>query len=259
MYVLKECKKCNEYKLLDQFVKSTQCIFERTNVCKECNSNYKKQYATQNKDAIKIKQRNKYIENKELRKEKGKKYYERNKFEILKRQKIYAIKNSEKIKFRQKEYRQKNKEKLSLLNKEYKNKNYEHIKKVNDLYYLNNKERIENYRNEYRKNKRKLDPVFNLQMRIRTRLYIALKRNGFSKKSKMIDIIGCSFEFLKVHLENKFSRGMTWHNMGYWHIDHIIPYASAKTEEDIIKLSHYTNLQPMWANENLKKGSNIIK
>jgi len=52
---------------------------------------------------------------------------------------------------------------------------------------------------------------------------------------------------------------MTWCNMGEWHIDHITPYASARTEEDIIKLSHYTNLQPMWAEENLTKNNRIKK
>ena len=51
---------------------------------------------------------------------------------------------------------------------------------------------------------------------------------------------------------------MTWENKGAWHIDHIIPTCTAKTEEDLIRLNHYTNLQPLWAEENLKKGSKLI-
>jgi hypothetical protein len=51
---------------------------------------------------------------------------------------------------------------------------------------------------------------------------------------------------------------MNWSNRNLWHIDHIIPLASAKTEEEMIKLCHYTNLQPLWAIENMSKGSKII-
>ena len=72
--------------------------------------------------------------------------------------------------------------------------------------------------------------------------------------------MGCDIEFLKKHLENQFLDGMTWDDKGFygWHIDHIIPLSSAKTEEDVYKLCHYTNLQPLWAKDNYNKGSKII-
>ena len=92
----------------------------------------------------------------------------------------------------------------------------------------------------------------------------AFKRNGYTKKSKSIDIIGCSFEEFQEHLESKFESWMTWENKGIyngelnygWDIDHIIPLSSAKTEEDVIKLNHYTNLQPLcgYTNRYLKRG-----
>lgn len=71
--------------------------------------------------------------------------------------------------------------------------------------------------------------------------------------------IGCSLEELKNHLEKQFKVGMTWNNWSLfgWHIDHIIPLSSAKTESEMIKLCHYTNLQPLRAEENHKKGSRI--
>jgi hypothetical protein len=79
------------------------------------------------------------------------------------------------------------------------------------------------------------------------------------KKNNTFDIVGCSPIFLKEHIEKKFTEGMSWSNRGLfgWHIDHIIPLSSAKTEEEIYKLCHYTNLQPLWVKDNLKKGKTL--
>jgi hypothetical protein len=79
-----------------------------------------------------------------------------------------------------------------------------------------------------------------------------------SDNSRTTDIIGCSPQELKEHLEKQFVSGMTWENRNEWHIDHIIPLSSAKTEEELYKLCHYTNLQPLWAEDNLKKSNKII-
>jgi hypothetical protein len=88
-----------------------------------------------------------------------------------------------------------------------------------------------------------------------SRLRIFLKSKNITKNNKTFEIIGCTPQKLKQHLENKFTEGMKWGLIGqYIHIDHIIPLCSAKTEEEIFKLCHYTNLQPMWAIDNIKKG-----
>jgi hypothetical protein len=68
----------------------------------------------------------------------------------------------------------------------------------------------------------------------------------------------CSFEEFFIHIESQFIDGMSWENRSLWHIDHIIPLATAKTEEEILRLNHYTNLRPLWALDNLKKGSKIL-
>jgi hypothetical protein len=75
-----------------------------------------------------------------------------------------------------------------------------------------------------------------------------------------LEIVGLSSEELKIYIESKFLEGMTWENYGLhgWHIDHIIPLSSVKTEDEIIKLCHYTNLQPLWAKDNLSKHNKII-
>ena len=78
------------------------------------------------------------------------------------------------------------------------------------------------------------------------------------KNKKTEEILGCDFVFIKNYLESKFIDGMSWDNYGKWHVDHIIPLSSAKTEEDVYKLCHYTNLQPLWCEENLKKGTKIL-
>ena len=93
---------------------------------------------------------------------------------------------------------------------------------------------------------------------MRSRIWKYLTILNITKKNKTFEIVGCTPEFLKEHLEKQFVDGMTWENRNEWHIDHITPLSSAKTEEELYKLCHYTNLQPLWAEENLKKGNKII-
>lgn len=71
-------------------------------------------------------------------------------------------------------------------------------------------------------------------------------------------MLGCDYQTAFKHIESRFKQGMSWDNFGEWHIDHIIPLASAKTEIELIELCHYTNLQPLWAEENRSKGDKII-
>jgi hypothetical protein len=71
-------------------------------------------------------------------------------------------------------------------------------------------------------------------------------------------MLGCSFEVFKAHLQKQFTKGMGWHNMSKWHIDHIVPLASAKTESELIALAHFSNLRPMWAADNMSKHAKIV-
>ena len=66
------------------------------------------------------------------------------------------------------------------------------------------------------------------------------------------------FDFFRNYIQKQFTEGMTFENYGSWHLDHIKPLALAKSEEDVILLNHYTNFQPLWAEDNLKKGSKIL-
>jgi len=82
---------------------------------------------------------------------------------------------------------------------------------------------------------------------------------GTYGKSKYKNILGCSIPFYKDHIAKQFKEGMNWDNHGEWHIDHVYPLGLAKSENELIKLFHYTNVQPLWANENLAKGSKVIR
>ena len=150
-----------------------------------------------------------------------------------------------------------NKEKLLVKSREYREENK---KKINDglkLWKLKNREKVLESRKRER-DRAKIDIIFNLKNRMRCRLHHFLTKSIVTKKSKTFDILGCSPYFLKEHLEKQFKSGMTWDNRNEWHIDHIIPLSSAKTEEDIYKLCHYSNLQPLWAEDNLKKSNKIL-
>lgn len=157
--------------------------------------------------------------NKVILREKKKQYEEKNKNIIRKKKKIYSEKNKDK-------------------------------KRLYDLIYtVKNKPK----RNKREKHKRENDNLYRLKGNVRTLIGGYIRKRGFSKKSKTSEILGCSFEEFKIHIESQFEDWMTWDNYGKyngsenygWDIDHIIPLVFAITENDVIKLNHFTNLQPL--------------
>lgn len=138
-------------------------------------------------------------------------------------------------------------------------KNKERLQKQGREYYHNNKEKIINNARVYFSNRYNSDSYFKLKQTLRNRLRKVLKSKKLHKDNKFAEYIGCSLEELKQHLESQFQPGMSWenHTTDGWHVDHIVPLDSASTSEEMMKLSHYTNLQPMWAIPNIKKGNKI--
>lgn len=112
-------------------------------------------------------------------------------------------------------------------------------------------------RNKSIRDRRRKDPVFMLQDRLRARIKNYFKRTSLKKSERTQELIGCSFEEFKVHIEKQFQKGMNWENRDKWHIDHVVPISSAKTIEDVIALNHFTNLRPLWAEDNLKKSDKM--
>jgi hypothetical protein len=181
--------------------------------------------------------------------------------------KCCSIKNSE--------WRNNNKQKRSEYQKEYRIKNKEHLKEYNKkrnedfklkngisrhtLWDRENKAR----RKELLQHRLKTDPVFALKYKLRSSLNAIFRHKGYTKKHKSHDILGCSYEEFLTHLESQFEPWMNWGNRGLyngefnygWDIDHIMPTSLATTEEELIKLCHYTNLQPLCSkvNRDIKK------
>ena len=159
-----------------------------------------------------------------------------------------------------KKYRQTDKYKITKKIYEKGEKHKKALKKVQQS------DKHKNNRKKYLKQQRETDPLFKLIGTVRSRLYKFIKTSSIPKKNKTFEMVGCTPEFLKKHLEKQFHshpdyyHQMNWlnHTLHGWHIDHKIPLSKAKTPEDVEKLMHYTNLQPMWATYNLKKGKKII-
>ena len=154
-----------------------------------------------------------------------------------------------------KKYYSKNKEKLLEWGKKYRALNKERIAITKNKYYQSHKDNLNQYRRTYDNEKRRKDILYRLKYILRSRTRDIFKVKKHIKTNSLYDYLGCSVIELKEYLEIQFKDNMNWDNYGKWHIDHIIPLSSAKTEEELYKLCNYKNLQPLWAEENLKKGA----
>lgn len=223
------------------------------------------------KDEIKQKQKDWYNKNREKVIEKSKKYAQDNKEKRKEYEKIYRQNNKERgrvykrqyyeknlddIKNKGKEYRKQNKEKKKLSDREYAIKNRVKLSEKKKLWALNNKEKVKASKTKHFLKKIHEDPLHKLRCYISSKIRQSLKKNGYTKKSKSFEILGCTYEEFKFHIEKQFEPWMCWDNYGNkngvateinmsWDIDHIIPLSSAKNEEDVLKLNHYTNLRPL--------------
>lgn len=134
----------------------------------------------------------------------------------------------------------------------------ERIKKR--MFKYNREPSVKERLNKRRKHRRNTDPQYALKERVRCRIRIALKNARTSKSQKTMDLIGCSYSFLREYLENQFREGMAWDKPNSFHIDHIIPISSFNLNdpEQLKAACHYTNLQPLYPEENLRKGFKIL-
>lgn len=252
------CRKCGIEKSLDNFNFITDTK-KYAKICKKCKSEYDKEYRKKNKKRI-IKRdeaRRHTLKYKQYQKEYSKKYYQKNK-EKLKKYQAYYRNNNSKRKEYEKNYRKINEQKIKNYSKTYALMHKEE-KRIKDKTY-----RLE-HRNEItqrKKEKLKNDPILSFKSRIRNNIRQSFERQKQVKNNKLEEICGCSIDMLIEHLiktyETNYNTKWDWKFVQEVHIDHKMPLVTAKTEEDVIKLCHYTNLQLLKARDNLKKGSKIF-
>ncbi|MDD2820123.1 MAG: hypothetical protein PHW29_02555 [Flavobacterium sp.] len=268
------CKTCNE-KYIETYRKNNP----------EKVTESKKKAVSKKVEYYAIYKNNWYTENKEILNKKGKEYYKQNKDTIRKQNREYRfekrkkqLEEYEKIESKKckkclllkprENYRKstvgkfglsdncKSCRNLSLIDKQEKNK----IRSKE--YYNKNKETLL-VKGYLAKIKRlKTDPEFKLRALLSHRVRRAIYDQSGTKSAKTLELLGCSIKEARIHIEKQFREGMQWENHGIkgWHIDHIIPCSSfdLTKNEDQNKCFHYTNLQPLWAEENLRKGNKKV-
>jgi len=208
--IMKICSKCNELKNICEFGYDKKGKYFTKSICKICKRKADNLYITKNKIKVKASLKN---------------YHN-------------SDKGKETLKKASNKWRVNNKEKHKTSSKN-----------SNLKYRINNKNKINNWFRLERKN----NPIFKISANIRSSISTSLRENNYTKKSKTTQILGCSFDEFKTYIESKFQPWMNWDNYGLynaepnygWDIDHIIPTTTAFSEEELLKLNHYTNLQPL--------------
>ena len=239
---------------------------------------YQKEYRFKNKEILREKRKEYYLKNRKEVLERSKKYQQKNKEKILEYHIKYRLENREKIKEGNKKQYYKNLEKRRELSRKYRQKNLEKVKEklrkyhwknrekkleYGKKYYYENKEKFLEKAREYirkpetreRIRKRRLTDVnYRIKDNLRRRINGSMVK-GY-KSARTMELIGCTIEELWKYLEYKFEPWMTRENYGLWHVDHIIPCASFNLidPEQQKECFHYTNLQPLEAIANIKKG-----
>jgi len=240
---MKICKKCCLEKDVIEFSNNKNTKDGKSLYCKECEKKRKEIYREKNRDRINEDARNWRRDNPEKYKKTINKYLSNNPHMTSKeRSKKYRENEEwrEKFKRAQKKWIENNKDRVIEKNKKYRE---------------NNKDKLRILRRDWENKKFKTDGFFRLKKNIRDRVKDYMKGKSIGKRTK--DIVGLDYKEFKEYISNKFTEGMSWENYGKWHLDHIIPLCSAKNEEEVLLLNHYTNLQPLWSEDNLKKGGRI--
>jgi hypothetical protein len=243
---MKRCIKCQEIKEIGYFPLDKKCNSGYSNRCMECRKKYLKEYNLKNPGVAKRAQKKYRDKNLDKCREKSRLYVEKTNYN-----KIWYENNKERKLDSDKIWYENNKERKSASSKKWQEEN---------------KEQFKEWRNNWTKEKRKNDYLFRLKENLKSSIRKSITERKFRKNTSSVNILGCSFNELRNYIESKFESWMTWENYGLyngelnygWDIDHIIPLSSAKTEEGIVKLNHYTNLQPLCSkvNRDIKRNYN---
>lgn len=161
-----------------------------------------------------------------------------------------------------KKWREKNNEKLSEYHKDWSEKNREHLREYHTKWREENRESLNEYKRVYEKTKKDSDPKYRLASYTRTAIYTSLKERNINKYKNTFELLPYTLEQLIQHLEGGFQENMTWENYGKWHVDHIKPMSLFKfknsEDKEFQECWSLKNLQPLWSEDNLSKGSKYL-
>jgi hypothetical protein len=247
----KQCVKCKKIKPITCFNKNRSRDDGLSHYCKDCHNEACRKYVKKNHEKVK-----KYRDtHKEEAKQRAKKWYYNNYKKALKCREEYRAKNAEKLKSYQRNWYVKNAEKI----KEERRKRYaENPELANEQikeYRRNNPDKV---KETYRKVslRRSKDPVYKLSHAISKGIYKSMRRN--KNGNHWEDLVGYTLDDLIKHLESQFKDGMSWDNYGSgWHIDHKTPkswfHFTSYEDKEFKQCWALDNLQPLWAEENIRK------
>lgn len=259
----KTCTTCDETKTLSEFYKHAGGKYGVESTCKPCCRARSKQwradnperlaetkaaYMAVNREKLRESERTKYWENPELERAKRKKYYHDN-IDVERTKSREAARRRTDQKERRKAYYDKNREEILQ-------------KKADER--LSNPEKHRAYARKAMK-KKLATPQGRMESAMRNYVCKSLK-TGAKGGRRTFSLLGYTSTDLQEHLEAQFTQGMTWENYGRghgkWNIDHILPVSSFRYEtpedQDFIACWTLSNLRPMWAIDNIKKGAKII-
>lgn len=247
---------------------------------------YKRIWYQRNKERIRASMTE---EQREAKRERDRKYYLRNKKKVCEYQKAHRAKNGGRQAAQKREYRSRDAERWKLYYREYNAKNAQRRQETSRNYYRKNRDRIlkkvrqyeaafqdtvrqrkadyqrrnsaaiNKYKAAWVKARESRDPAYALLRRVGSRVAAAVATAKARKSRKTIRLLGCSPYALTMHIESMFRDGMTWANRSEWHLDHVIPLAAfdLHDSQQQAKAFHYSNLQPLWARENMSKGARL--
>jgi hypothetical protein len=263
-------------KAAERRARKSRCNRERYLRNKETILAKNKAYREANREAISASRKAKKQVNREEITKARRERYAANKEHILKKNREWRRANREQLSARGRERYIQNREAILERRKPYRAKNSKRIQQRVAKWQRENKEKVRAWRAEYRKanpdriretkrksiaKRRESDVAFRLVCLVRSRVSHALRKAASSKSCRTIEMLGCTGKELRLHVESKFLPGMTWENHGHagWHIDHIIPLAKFDLSDPTQQAAafHYTNLQPLWAKDNLRKSDKV--
>lgn len=254
----KTCKECGATKPILEFYKNNTYADGYTSKCKKCILAYHRQYQKDNKEKLRKKSRERYQKHKVELAIKSRENYLKHKKERLAKAAEYRKAHREQLKQYFRDRYKANSRQILDSRKEYNEAHREERKIYLKTYYRKNKERLAKQNYERQKRRIQNDSIYKLKRQIGLLIWRSFNQRGYVKPAHSEKILGCKLDEFTAYLKQSWldKYGVEWIGQPC-HIDHIVPLATAKTKEDVIKLCHYTNLRLLTPEDNMQKSDSL--